>query len=160
MNAPTTAVRGLLGSRTAFRVLVLALSLVLLTVLAWQLAGGADARAPYQVPKDPEVENELGVRVDRATVIAAGGIVEIRYTVLDNQKASRFQNDVHHPPTIRSEQHGGNIYRTALMKQAHDLRPGQSYYILYLNNAGAVHRGDSIEIDTPGNKRLLHVPVQ
>lgn len=160
MNTPIAAIRGLLAGRTAFRVLVLGLALALITALGLQLAGGANAKGPNRVPTDPQVESELGIRVDQATVIAAGGIVEIRYTVLDNQKASRFQNDVHHPPTIRSEQHGGNVYRTALMKQAHDLRPGQSYYILYLNNGGAVHRGDTIELDTTGRHKLVHVPVQ
>lgn len=159
MRAPSFLTRRPTG-RTSFRVLVVGLVLVLTGVLAAQLGGGAFAKGPAQVPHDPGVESELGIRVDRATLVADSGIVEIRYTVLDNQKASRFQNDVHHPPTIRSEQHGGNVYRTALMKQAHDLRPGQSYYILYLNNGGAVHRGDTIELDTTGRHKLAHVPVQ
>ena len=159
MRLPS-ALRDRLTGRTPFRVLVVGMVLVLLGALATQLGGGAFARGPIRVPGDPRVENELGIRVERATLVADSGIVEIRYTVLDNQKASRFQNDVHHPPTIKSEQHGGNLYRTALMKQAHDLRPGQSYYILYLNNGGAVHRGDTIEIDTTARNKLAGVPVQ
>lgn len=159
MRAPSVLQRRPTG-RATFRVLVVGLVLVLLGVLAAQLGSGAFAKGPIRVPNDPGVESELGIRVERATLVADSGIVEIRYTVLDNQKASRFQNDVHHPPTIRSEQHGGNVYRTALMKQAHDLRPGQSYYILYLNNGGAVHRGDTIEFDTTGRHKLAHVPVQ
>jgi len=159
MRLPSV-LRDRLTGRTPFRVLVVGLAVALLGALAAQLGGGAFAKAPYQVPNDPGVESELGIRVSQATLVADSGIVEIRYTVLDNQKASRFQNDVHHPPTIRSEQHGGSVYRTALMKQAHDLRPGQTYYILYLNNGNSVHRGDTIELDTMGNHKLTHVPVQ
>lgn len=159
MRVPTV-LRGRLSGRTPFRVLVVGLAVALLGALAAQFGAGAFAARPYQVPTDPGVESELGIRVERVALVADTGIVEIRYTVLDNQKASRFQNDVHHPPTLRSEQHGGNIYRTALMKQAHDLRPGQTYYVLYLNNGGAVHRGDTIELNTLGNHKLAHLPVQ
>jgi hypothetical protein len=148
------------SGRPGFRVLVVALVIAVLGAGAALVGGGAFAQGPRKVPQDPGVESELGIRVDRAAVVADGGIVLIRYTVLDNQKASRFQNDVHHPPVLHSEQHGGDIYRTALMRQGHDLRPGQSYYVLYLNNKGAVRRGDTITMDTPGKHRLLHIPVQ
>lgn len=154
-----SAVRVALRSRTAFRVLVLAMAVALTAVLIWRFASPAQAKDAYRVPENPGMENSLGIRVDAARLVAGSGIVEVRYTVLDAQKASNFQNDVHHPPVLRSEQHGGNVYRTALMKQGHDLRPGQSYYVLYLNNGGSVHHGDTIEINDGGN-RLQHVPVR
>ena len=159
MRAPSV-LRYRPSGRPGFRVLVVALAIAVLGAGAALLGGGAFAKGPDRVPEDPGVESELGIRVDRASVVADGGIVEIRYTVLDNQRASRFQNDVHHPPVLHSEQRGGDIYRTALMRQGHDLRPGQSYYVLYLNNKGAIHRGDTISMDTPGKHRLLHIPVQ
>jgi hypothetical protein len=159
MNA-LPAVRAALTSRTAFRLLVLVLAAALVALLVWRFAGSAQARAGSgQAPANPAMENSLGIRMDSVQLVAAGGIVEVRYTVLDAVKASKFQDDVHHPPVLHSEQHGGNIYRTALMKQGHDLRPGQTYYVLYLNNANAVHRGDTLEIDA-GRNRLQHVPVQ
>lgn len=159
MNA-IPAVRAAMTSRTAFRLLVLVLTAALVAVLIWRFAGSADAKAGGgRAPENPAMENSLGIRVDTVQLVAAGGIVEVRYTVLDAVKASTFQNDVHHPPVLHSEQHGGNIYRTALMKQGHDLRPGQTYYVLYLNNANAVHRGDTLEIDA-GRNRLQHVPVR
>jgi len=95
-----------------------------------------------------------------ATVQLHGGLIEVRYTVLDTQKASRFQNDTKHPPVIYNERDRSNaVYRTALMKQGHDLRPGQSYFILYENNHGVVHRGDTVEIDS-GDGKLTSVPVR
>jgi hypothetical protein len=79
--------------------------------------------------------------------------------VLDTQKGSAFQNDTKHPPVLRSERNGKVAWRAALMKQGHELRPGQTYYILYLNNGSAIKRGDKIEI-TAGSNKLVHVPVR
>ncbi len=158
MTASITAVRGWTRSRKALPVV-----LVLLAVaLVWSvLARGSSAAAArgYRVPQDAKVESTLGVRFSQAAVVADGGIVELRYVVLDPQKASRFQNDVHHPPVLRSERRGGSVYRTALMKQGHDLRPGQTYYVLYLNNHAAIRSGESMEIDAGGG-RIASVPVR
>ncbi|WP_103343839.1 hypothetical protein [Amycolatopsis sp. CA-126428] len=127
--------------------------------LLWAAQAPADAGKPYTVPSDSKMEGSLGIRVQQAAVVADGGIVELRYTVLDSQKASRFQNDVHHPPVLHSERRQGDVYRAALMKQGHELRPGQTYYILYLNNAHAIRSGETLSIEAGGSK-LQHVPVR
>ena len=127
--------------------------------LVWAAQAPAGAGKPYTVPSDAKMESSLGIRVQQAAVVADGGIVELRYTVLDSQKASRFQNDVHHPPVLHSERRKGDVYRAALMKQGHELRPGQTYYILYLNNAHAIRSGETLEIEAGGSK-LQHVPVR
>ena len=89
-----------------------------------------------------------------------GGLIELRYTVLDTEKATKFQSDTQHPPVIYSERdRSAPVYRTALMRQGHDLRPGQSYFILYENNHGVVRRGDTVEIDA-GAGKLTSVPVR
>ena len=75
------------------------------------------------------------------------------------KKGSAFQNDTKHPPRLKSERTGKIAWRAALMKQGHELRPGQTYYILYLNNDSAIKRGDNLEI-AAGQRRLIHVPVR
>jgi hypothetical protein len=127
--------------------------------LVWRIQAPADAGKPYLVPEDRNMESSLGIRVQQAAVVADGGLVEIRYTVLDGQKASKFQNDVHHPPVLHSERRKGDVYRAALMKQGHELRPGQTYYILYLNNANTIRSGETLEVEA-GGSRLQHVPVR
>jgi hypothetical protein len=127
--------------------------------LVWRVQTPATAKRPYQVPGDPKMESSLGIRIQQAAVVGDGGIVEIRYTALDSEKASRFQNDVHHPPVLRSERRSADVYRSALMKQGHEPRPGQSYYILYLNNSNAIRSGETLEIEAGGAK-LQHVPVR
>ena len=141
------------------RGVVVLLALALVAALVWRFGDIADASPHYDVPHNGQMEGVLGVRFTQAAVVADGGIVELRYTVLDTQKGSAFQNDTKHPPVLRSERNGKVAWRAALMKQGHELRPGQSYYILYLNNASAIKRGDKIEISAGGNK-LAHVPVR
>jgi hypothetical protein len=146
--------------RQAGRIMIVLLALGLIAAVGWRFAGApADAKDRYAVPQDGKMESQLGVRFTQAAVVADGGIVEVRYTVLDTQRASAFQNDVKHPPLLKNEKNGKTAWRTALMKQGHELRPGQTYYVLYLNNKNAIKRGDKIEISI-GSRKLAHVPVR
>jgi hypothetical protein len=146
-------------ARARQRALVIVLALAFVAALGWRQAGGADARPPYQVPTSADMENKLGVRFVQAAVVADGGLVELRYVVLDTQKATRFQSDTKHPPFLKSERRNGTAWRAALMRQGHQLQPGQSYFLLYLNNHNAIRSGETLEIDA-GDKRLVNVPVR
>jgi hypothetical protein len=140
-------------------VTIVLLTLLLSAAAIGRFATSADARDPYSVPQDGQLESILGVRFVQAALVGDDGLVEISYTVLDTQRASKFQNDVKHPPVLRNERTGKTAWRTALMRQGHELRPGQTYYILYLNNQNAIKRGDKLEIGTTARK-LAHVPVR
>jgi hypothetical protein len=132
-----------------------------LVVLSMRLSQQAEARRHYQVPQSTAIESSLGIRITRAAVVGDGGLIELTYTVIDAQKASRFQNDVHHPPVLHDPRASlkNSVYRTALMKQGHSLRPGQTYFILYENNHNSIQPGDTISIDAGGGK-LSAVPVR
>jgi hypothetical protein len=154
---PSTAARP--RNPWIFRLLLVLLVVGFAVALTWR-AGVAQAGKKYDVPENPSIESKLGIRFTQAAVVADGGLIEVRYTVLDADKATTFQNDVHHPPVLRSPKRTKNaLYRTALMKQGHNLRPGQTYYILYLNNHGAVRSGETLNIDAGGG-RLANVPVR
>jgi hypothetical protein len=155
MNIPISVRRW----RVSRRLLTAVLTLALLCVVTWRFADIAGAAPDYRVPHDGQMENALGIRFTQAAVVADGGLIELRYVVLDAQKGSTFQNDTKHPPLLKNERSGKTAWRAALMKQGHELRPGQSYYILYLNNANAIKRGDNIEIQA-GPHRLAHVRVR
>ena len=67
-------------------------------------------------------------------MVGGGGLVELTYTVLDPEKATTFQSDTTHPPTLyRTGDSDNPVHIAALMKQGHNLRPGQTYFILYEN---------------------------
>lgn len=154
------AVAGLRHNRHVVRLLVVLMLGCFAATMAWRLAGPAQASNRYDVPHSASMEAKLGVRFTSASVVADGGLIELSYTVLDSAKASTFQNDVHHPPVLKGyKRTKDSLYRTALMKQGHDLRAGQTYYILYMNNHNAVRPGDSMEIDAAGVV-LANVPVR
>jgi hypothetical protein len=155
----TTRIADALHTRVGRLFLACALALLAVAAIAWRTIAPAEAGPGYDVPRSAALEAKLGVRFIQAAVVADGGIVELRYTVLDAQKASKFQRAVHNPPVLRSERRPGALYRTALMRQGHELRPGQNYYILYLNNRRAVRPGETLEIDA-GGQTLAKVPVR
>jgi hypothetical protein len=154
LNRPYRLVRPYAG-----RLLVGLLAFGLVGAVAWRFADSANARPRYNVPQSGRMEGALGVRFTQAAVVADGGLVELRYVVLDAQKGSAFQNDVKHPPVLRNQRSGKLAWRAALMKQGHELRPGQSYSIIYLNNQDAIRRGDTIKIEA-GPNVLADVPVR
>ena len=147
---------------------------VLLAVLSVTLVGTVLVRAgvvrlpqsgPMHAPgaKAPEslqVEAQLGIRFSHVAVVGGGGLVELTYTVLDPEKATTFQSDTTHPPTIfRTGDSDNPVHIAALMKQGHDLRPGQTYFILYENPHGVVHSGDTVRIDSKAGE-LADFPVE
>ncbi|MCU1657894.1 MAG: hypothetical protein JWO57_2550 [Pseudonocardiales bacterium] len=109
-------------------------------------------------PQNAQIEQQLGVRFSRVAVVGDGGLVTVTYVVLDSEKASRFQSDVAHPPSLYSESRHRTTTRVSLMKQGHTLRAGQTYYLVYENTHGALRHGERASI-VEGTLRLEHVPV-
>lgn len=116
--------------------------------------------APHSttMPQSAAMETQLGVRFSRVAVVGDGGLITLTYVVLDSEKATRFQSDRAHPPTLRSESRNRETHRVSLMKQGHTLRNGQTYYLVYQNTHGALRPGEQAAI-IDGALRLEHVPV-
>src|SRR5690242_12659887 len=119
MTAGSTALSRLRHERWVFRVLVVLLVVACAVAWTWTLRpGSAQAGKRYDVPHSAAMEAKLGIRVVQAAVVADGGLIELRYTVLDTARATTFQNDVHHPPVLVGSKHKNTpLYRTALIKQ-------------------------------------------
>jgi hypothetical protein len=116
------------------------------------------AQASHLVPQSAAMENALGVRFSRVAVVGDGGLLTVSYVVLDAEKATRFQSDTTHPPVLHSEARAASTRRVSLMKQGHNLRAGQTYYLVYENTAGALRPDEQVTIED-GSLRLRHVPV-
>ena len=136
---------------------VLAAVALLLALVAGNLAQSR-AQASHLVPQSAAMENALGVRFSRVAVVGDGGLLTVSYVVLDAEKATRFQSDTTHPPVLHSEARDAATWRVSLMKQGHNLRAGQTYYLVYENTAGALRSGEQVTIQD-GTLRLRHVPV-
>lgn len=146
-----------LRTRGASRAMLVLAVVALLLVGGLALRAGA-ARSPH-VPKDTGFENRTGVRVTRVAVVGDGGLLDVRYVVLDEQKATKWFGDTTLPPRVKNTKRTKQLFRVAAMRQGHELRTGQTYYLIYLNTGGKTKRGDVIDVSAAGDS-LAGVPVE
>ncbi|KQX62010.1 hypothetical protein ASD06_15915 [Angustibacter sp. Root456] len=137
-----------------------------LTVLALALGGLVarnvvvhQATHDVSVPRSGAMELATGVRFDRVAVVGDGGLVEVSFVALDVDKAQAFMEDSANSPTIRAEDRAGGTERISVMRQGHNMRPGQTYYFVYQNTGGAVRPGEHVTL-VVGSQQLRHVPVR
>ena len=143
--------------RSMVRWAVFAVVTLLVALVAGNLVQSR-AQATRVIPQSSALEDALGVRFARLAVVGDGGLITLSYVVLDSAKATRFQADAANAPVLQSEARAKSTRRVSLMKQGHDLRPGQTYYLVYQNTAGALHANEEVSIDV-GNLHLRHFPV-
>ncbi len=122
------------------------------------LTAGQATPGGTTVPTSADLESALGVRMSQVAVVGDGGLVQLNFVVLDAEKARQFIADTSHPPVITSEDRDGGTSRVSVMRQGHNMRPGQTYYLVYQNTAGAIVSGDEVTITASG-LRLENVPV-
>ena len=135
--------------------------IVLVTLLVAAIAGNlvqSRAQATRATTQSAALEEALGVRFSRVAVVGDGGLITLSYVVLDSAKATEFQSNTAHPPVLHSEARPKSTKRVSLMKQGHNLRAGQTYYLVYENTAGALRPQEEVSIDV-GNLHLRHFPV-
>lgn len=135
--------------------------IVLVTLLVAAIAGNlvqSRAQATRVTPQNAAIEDALGVRFSRVAVVGDGGLITVSYVVLDAEKAVRFQADAAHAPVLQSEARDRSTRRVSLMKHGHNVRAGQTYYLVYQNSAGALRPQEEVSIDV-GNLHLRHFPV-
>ncbi|MCU1678030.1 MAG: hypothetical protein JWM93_2788 [Frankiales bacterium] len=157
MTATAIAVSlGRTTKRHYARVIAVTLLAGIVALIVRNVVVAAHQRQSHAVPQNAAMESVLGVRFSRVAVIEDGGLVQLSYVVLDPEKAQRFQAQQLSPPVIKSR--GISLTRVALMKQGHDLRPGQTYYLVYQNTKGAVRSGDHVQLDE-AELQLTDVPV-
>ena len=132
-------------------VLVLAVGLVGLT----QQADAAKPRDHRPVAINSKFEAKTGIRITRISVVADRGLVDVRFVVLDPQKANRFVGDSDHTgtgknkqsaPKLRSAKRKAIVGQLASMHSHTAFQAGQTYFLLYLNPNGKVRQGDQLDL--------------
>jgi hypothetical protein len=177
MNA---AMNRMVRSRPSGRFLVTACVLLALGVVVFGFRfvvanGGLAAVNPFQshptasasskVPTSSAIEGAWGIHFTAVNLIADGGMIEVRYEVVDSSKGGRIHRDasLKDLPVIVAEPSGRQIDSHDLMfhvhhgSNAHD--EGQAYSIVYGNAGGAVKRGAFVTIKMSDGLLLQHVPV-
>ena len=132
----------------------LALAAVALVVPVRLRGGSADTATPTSA----SMEQRWGIRFTQIGMSADGGMVDVRYVVLDVDRASALATGVDTTPLLVEESSQRTIFAVAMKAHAHDLHVGGRYYLLYRNTNGLIAPGRRVTI-TLGGEQLEHVPV-
>lgn len=126
---------------------------------------GHQAESATEHPVTPDtVEREWGVRITRLTLIAASGLVDLRYQVTDPEKASKVL-DPEQSVYLLDEGNGKSVTTAQFPKlgnlRSQDGEPeaGREYFMGFSNPDGMFEAGDHVTLAV-GSHRLEHVPVQ
>ena len=143
------------------RVVVAGLALALaVTAALWSMSSrAAEPLAPAAEGLMQPGLAAAGVRLERVGVAAGGGMVDVRFQVIDLQRAESIHGDggeivavVHEPTGIRLDQ--------PWMGHGHgEFHAGSTYSSLLLNPGGLVQRGDLVTV-VLGDGAQAHVRVE
>jgi hypothetical protein len=140
---------------------VLAVALVLLAGLAaWTIGfySKSGARSAAAMSR-AAFEEATGIEILRVAVTAGGGILDLRYRVLDPDKAV-IVHDQKAPLNIIHERTGQTASRPWMPHHRHKQpRLAITYYELLENTGGIVMPGDPVTI-VIGPARLAHIIVE
>ena len=129
-----------------------------------QRSNGAPSVGPPPEWQRPSVSavglaERSGVRLVRVAVTGDGGLLDLRYQVVDPNKAVTVHED-QTPPAIIDER-TGLVLNRLLMGHAHkgQLKPAVSYYLVFENTGNWVHRGGKVTV-LLGDAQVEHVVVK
>jgi hypothetical protein len=111
----------------------------------WQ-AGSAAVRSigPAQTISNQELEEQYGLRITLIGVTAGGGLVDLRFKVVDAEKAKLLFKDHDNMPVLIPE---GSKVRLGLPGRHNtDFITGKVYYMLYGNANGVVQPGKPVSV--------------
>ncbi|MCU7722967.1 hypothetical protein ODJ79_04500 [Actinoplanes sp. KI2] len=99
-----------------------------------------------------------GVTITRVAVTAGGGLVDLRFRVVDPDRAHAL-HDPATPPAVVDEA-SGLVVHDLLMNHEHtgDFRAGATYYLVFTNPGNWVRRGARVTV-LLGNAQVEHVAV-
>ncbi len=148
--------------KVRLQVLAVLASLVVLVILAAWMIVSEFASGSGQSAVDMQrtaFEEATGIRILRVALTAGGGMLDLRYQILDPDKAV-VVHDEEKPPILVDEATGQAISRP-WMDHSHDrdLHHAVSYYELIMNAGGILKRGSKVTIIV-GDSRLEHIVVQ
>jgi hypothetical protein len=138
---------------------LLVVLLIAATVVAIAVGANLLRRPPgnfADVPVNPAVEVRWGVRITRVGVTADGGLVDVRFLIIDPEKALVMLQAVENVPILIAEDSGKRIVSAAMMPPRHDLVAGRTGFILYRDTGGAIRPGTSVTVRF-GDLVLEHV---
>jgi hypothetical protein len=100
-----------------------------------------------------------GVTITRVAISGAGGLVDLRFRVVDPAKADAL-HDASKPPAIIDES-SGLVVKNLLMDHAHTgtFKGGVTYYLVFENPGNWLHSGSRVTV-LLGDAQVEHVVVR
>ena len=120
-------------------------------------ASGSLPALPSQPVVTPaSFQAKTGVRLTQVAVTGAGGLVDLRFQVLDSSKAAA----IHRIPSMLVDERTGVVVNRLLMGHQHKgrMRAGQGYYLIFINPGNLVARGSRVTVQL-GSAQVAHIPV-
>jgi hypothetical protein len=102
--------------------------------------------------------DRTGVRLTRVSVTGAGGLLDLRYQVVDPDKAAAI-HDAETPPAIIDER-TGLVINQLFMGHSHkgQMKAAVTYYLVFESPNNWVHRGSKVTV-LLGDAQVEHVVV-
>jgi hypothetical protein len=130
-----------------------AMALAGVIVLPLALAIGVTALVPTlpdpsnaRVISAAALEADYGVRFDLVAVTASGGLVDLRFTVLDEAKAKGLFHTTASSPALFVEGKGTVLRTKKGMSHSLSLLTGGRYFVLFSNSGGAIQAGTKVSV--------------
>ena len=105
-----------------------------------------------------DLADRSGVEITRVAVTGAGGLVDLRFKVIDPDRANAL-HDQRTPPAVVDER-SGLVVHQLLMNHAHSgaYKAGVTYYLVFENPGNWVRRGGRVTV-LLGDAQVEHVTV-
>jgi hypothetical protein len=92
------------------------------------------------------LEAEFGIRVTLVAVTADGGLVDLRFAVVDQAKASHLLHDSASMPALFVERSGRLLTASHPLAHKMTIVDGASYFLFYANSGGAIQDGTAVSV--------------
>jgi hypothetical protein len=125
-------------------------------------AGAAAAKVPANwrrpVVSADDLVQRSGVKVTVVAVTGDGGLVDLRFKVVDPERANAL-HDPRTPPAVVDEE-SGLVVHDLFMDHSHSgpYKAGVTYYLVFNNPGNWLHHGSTVSV-LLGDAQLRHVPV-
>jgi hypothetical protein len=121
-------------------------------------ASASAARPSRPLPSPSALESQSGIQIAQVGLVASGGLVDVRFKVLDPAKVRALLGKPANAPQLIA---GDKPPLLPPHQALHGAKygPGQIFYILYPNQRGAVQTGSEVSVAI-GDLRLGPVTVQ
>jgi hypothetical protein len=139
------------------------LVIVVAGVFAYLYFGsGSETRQAARIAAEQEramnaIADEWGIRFVHLAVLADGGLLELRFQIVNPDRVALMFEDLELIPWIIDEDTGTEIKLNNL-PHSHDIPAGLNEFIIYRNIGGVVLPGDLVTL-VVGDLRLEHFRV-